>query len=184
MKRLTAFLIGLCIAGASIAADKGGPPQKIDAAGNVKPAFNGLYLGAHGSIATFEADNLSDVFKRFGVVGGYDIQRDKIVFGASASYDFGIAPEIAVGGRLGYLTTPLMLLYAKGELRMDGDAPKIKDSILAAGVGLETYLMNNLAVNIEVLKDVKGFGGAKALDESYVVRAGVRIRLNGFGPAW
>jgi hypothetical protein len=181
MKR-TAFLIGLCIASAAFAADKGGPPQKINAQGNPVPVFTGCYAQGHGSIATFQADNVSDVFKRFGLGAGCDIQADRLIVGGGVSYDFGLARELALNGRVGMTINPYLFGYGIASLRMDGIDPKPADAILAAGVGVEAYASKNLAIFLEATKDVKSFGVARDLDEAWQVRIGGRYRFG--GPAW
>jgi hypothetical protein len=165
------------------AADLKGPPEKIDASGNVKPAFTGCYGGASGSTSFVKAkSDASEIFQRLGVGAGCDYQFGRYFTGASLAYDFGYAPMAAVAGRVGYTINPYTAIYGLASLQMDGTAPKMKDGMLSAGVGLEVFAAKNLTLFVEATRDVKTFGIARELSESTSVRVGGRYRFG--GSAW
>lgn len=162
----------------SFAADKAEPPpQKIDANGAIKPIFTGCYGQAHGVVSTFTADSVSEVFKNFGVGAGCDWQVNSAVIGGGVTYDFGDSRELGLNARIGITLNPYLLAYVKSDLRLDGYNPNVKDSIVSLGGGLETFVLGNMTVFFEASKDVYKFGDAKALDESWRILGGARIRF-------
>ena len=168
-----------CTSGAN-AADKGGPPTKIDAQGNERPAFHGCYLGASAGGLFLTAGGNGVSASTFGGEVGCDLQRSQVVFGVRAGYDFGESDArfATLGGRVGMLLNPKALLYGTLTLTMDGRDFKLQDSILSAGAGLELYAFTpGTTIFIEGAKDIKTYGLAGMLDEAWSVRAGARSRF-------
>jgi opacity protein-like surface antigen len=163
----------------AIAADKlGMPPSKIDAQGVEKPMFNGCYVSAAGSTVFAEVTGASDAVRSFMAGMGCDIQRGKIVFGASAEYGFGESDArfVALTGRVGFTLNPHLLLYIPLTLTMDGRDPKFADSALSAGLGLETYVARNVTLFIEGTAGLDSFGDAKDLSLS-MIKIGGRYKF-------
>lgn len=177
-----AGLVALAILGAvylinpSFAADKGGPPAKVDAQGNEKPMFSGCYgqLGAGGIFASG-----NDTIKGFAVGAGCDWQVGTLVVGANGRYSFfeDDARSLSIGGRLGYAINPHTLAYGHVSLLMDGRSPDFNESAVMGGIGLETYLTKNMAVFLEAATDIQKWGDFKALPQVYEVHGGLRIRF-------
>jgi hypothetical protein len=162
----------------AFAADKGGPPVRVDAAGAVKPMWTGCFVSAAGSGVFAEMSAASASVKAFMAGAGCDIQSGKLVFGASADYGFGESESrfVAITGRAGYTLNPHLLLYGLVSLTMDGRSPNLQDSALAAGVGVETYIDRNLSIFLEATAGLNGYGSVKDLELS-TVKGGVRYRF-------
>lgn len=160
----------------TLAADKGGPPVKVDAQGNERPLFSGCYgqAGVHGLFA-----DSSDTLKAFAVGAGCDWQVGAIVLGANARFAFGQYDTRAlyVGGRIGYSLNPHTLAYVPISLMMDGRAPDLNDSVIMGGIGLETYLNKQLTIFMEATTDLGKWGDAGTLPQIYEIHGGLRIRF-------
>jgi opacity protein-like surface antigen len=160
------------------AADKGGPPVKVTATGEVKN-FNGCYLSAAGSATFLEVAGLGEAARMFLAGAGCDMQRGQIVFGASGEYGIGEeqARMAALSARFGLALNDHTLLYAITSLTMDGRDIKVGDSIWSLGAGLETYLLSkNWTVFVEGQTAIKAFGAAGGVDLS-TAKIGVRYRF-------
>ncbi len=161
-------------------ADKGGPPVKVDVAGNVKPAFSGCYVGGSAGGAF-----MSDAFGSFntalaGVEVGCDLTNSNVVFGARGGYDFGEtdARFARLGLRAGFRPNQSAVLYGLLDLTMDGRSPKLDNASLAAGLGLEMMAFTpKTSIFIEGSKDLKAFGDATGVTDAWLFRAGARYRF-------
>jgi opacity protein-like surface antigen len=181
MKRLikaTAILAALFLASPASAADKGGPPAKVDATGEPKN-FQGCYVQAAGQKMFLEVAGLGDSASTFLAGAGCDIQRGKLIFGLSGSYGFGEndlrVAEIA--GRAGILVNPHALVYGLLSLTMDGRSPKLDDSFLSAGVGIELYLgSKHWTTFIEGATTIKSFGDTDGAD-LHSIKLGLKYRF-------
>ena len=160
----------------TLAADKGGPPVKVDAAGNEKPLFSGCY-GQIGAGGIFAEGN--DTIKGFAVGAGCDWQLGTLVSGANGKYAFYEDDQraLSIGGRLGYAINPHTLAYGHVSLLMDGRDVSFSDSVVMGGIGLETYLTKNMTVFLEAATDLQKWGDYQALPQVYEISGGLRIRF-------
>lgn len=186
------FMVGLITA---FAADKGGPvayePVKTTPAGltsagvivETKPFAQGLFVEGSVAAANFHVDGIGT--ESFGLAGlglGWDHHfGSRLIGGVFARYDFSRSDDMTalhVGGRLGVLLNPQLLLYMPIMYTMDGKDIDVKNGIWSAGVGLETaILVNNLALFGEVTRNFALQGNTVDLDEAVFFRAGVRFRF-------
>jgi hypothetical protein len=149
-------------------ADKGGPPSKIDIQGEPKN-FNGCFVSVAGSTTFLEVSGFGDAARMFLAGAGCDLQRGKIVVGASAEYGFGESDArlAAMSARAGITLNAHTLLYGFTSLTMDGRDPKLGDSIWSLGAGIETYLLSkNWTIAVEGSTAIKAFGDAAGVDMS------------------
>ncbi|UOF81833.1 outer membrane channeL [Caudoviricetes sp.] len=158
------------------AADKGGPPMRIDAQGVAKPLFTGCY-GQVGAGGIFASGN--DTIKGFVIGAGCDWQVGAIVIGANGKYALygDDTRALTVGGRLGYAINPHTLAYVHVGALMDGRDISLNQSAIMGGVGLEAYFTRNMTVFIEAATDVKKWGEFRELPQVYEIHGGVRIRF-------
>lgn len=177
-----AGLVALAILGTiylmrpGFAADKGGPPVKVDAQGVEKPLFTGCY-GQLGGGGIFASGN--DTIKGFAIGAGCDWQVGTLVIGANGKY--GLYQDdtraLSIGGRLGYAINPHTLAYAHVSLLMDGRNPSFDDSVIMGGIGGETYLTKSMTLFIELATDLQKLGDFKTMPEVYEIHGGIRIRF-------
>ena len=102
------------------------------------------------------------------------------MFGVRGGYDFGEADArfARLGMRAGYLLNPSAVIYGLLDLTMDGRSPKLDNSILSAGVGLEmTAFTARTSIFFEGSKDIKAFGAAGAVTDAWLFRVGARYRF-------
>lgn len=160
----------------TFAADKGGPPVKVDAEGNAKNLFTGCYgqVGGGGLFA-----ETSEVLKHFAVGAGCDWQVNAIVVGVSGKYAFGEADlrALTISGRIGWAMNPHTLAYGHVGLLMDGRRPDLNDSIVMGGIGLETHIARNITIFLEAATDLGKWGDPSTLPQVYEVSGGARIRF-------
>ena len=172
-----ACIIGALFAANANAADKGGPPVKIDAAGNVKEkTWTGCYVDA--GAAGFFADGL-DTVKAFAIGAGCDYQLDsRFVIGIGGAYIIGTDDAKAVDAliRVGFLLNPNLLIYGRGGLLLDGDKPNFSDSIGTIGAGLETSVSSSVTLGAEAFTGIKGWGDMKDMPDNWTGRAYLRYK--------
>jgi hypothetical protein len=177
------FILAACallvICSTAFAADKGGPPVRVDAAGAVKPMFNGCFVQGAGTLIYAEAVGASEAVRAFMAGAGCDMQRGKLIFGAMAEYGFGESDVrvAALTGRIGVEINPHLMGYGFLTLTMDGRSIKLDDSMLSAGVGLETYIgSKHWTVFGEISQTVKTFGTFDGVDAT-TAKFGARYRF-------
>jgi len=188
MRRQLAVTLGLsALAAAALiflfqgpvrAADKGGPPVKIDAQGNVKPkSWTGCYADA--GVAGFFADGL-DTVKAFSIGAGCDYQLDsRFIVGIGGAYMIGTddARVVDAFARLGFLMNEHLMLYVRGGLLLDGDKISFDDSIGTIGAGLETSLSSSVTIGAEAFTGIKGWGDYKEAPDNWTGRAFLRYKF-------
>lgn len=170
-----------CIAGglfaAAHAADKGGPPQKIDAQGNVKEkSWTGCYVDA--GAAGFFADG-SDTVKAFSIGAGCDYQLDsRFVIGIGGAYIIGTDDVKAIDAlvRVGMLLNPSLLIYGRGGFLLDGEKIDFSNSIGTIGAGLETSVSSSVTLGAEAYTGIKGWGDFKGAPDNWTGRAFLRYK--------
>lgn len=161
----------------TLAADKGGPPVKVDAEGNVKAkSWTGCYadVGAAG----FFADG-SDTVKAFSIGAGCDYQLDtRFVVGIGANYIIGTDDTKAIDAlvRVGLLLNQNLLIYGRGGLLMDGDKINFGNSIGTIGAGIETTVSSSVTIGAEAFTGVKGWGDFKDAPDNWTGRAFLRYK--------
>ena len=160
----------------SLAADKGGPPVKVDAQGVEKPLFTGCY-GQIGGGGIFASGN--DTIKGFAVGAGCDWQVGSLVIGANGKYALyqDDARALSFGGRLGYSINPHTLAYGHISLLTDGRNPSLHDSVIMGGIGGETYLSKSMTLFLELATDLQKLGDFRTLPDVYEIHGGLRIRF-------
>ena len=171
-----------CIAGglfaAAHAADKGGPPLKIDANREVKAkSWTGCYADVGG--AGFFADG-NDTVKAFAIGAGCDYQIDsRFVIGIGGAYIIGTDDTKAIDAlvRVGLLLNPNLLIYGRAGLMMDGDKINFSDSIGTVGAGLETSISSSVTIGAEAFTGIKGWGDYKEAPDNWTGRAFLRYKF-------
>lgn len=171
-----------CIAGglfaAAHAADKGGPPVKIDANGDVKAkSWTGCYADA--GAAGFFADGF-DTVKAFSIGAGCDYQIDsRFIIGIGGAYMIGTDDTKVADAfvRLGFLLNDHLMLYARGGLMMDGSKFDFDNSIGTIGAGLETSVSARVTIGAEAYTGIKGWGDSKDAPDNWTGRAFLRYRF-------
>lgn len=180
--KICALALAIAVTGCTTnahAADKGGPPVRIDAQGEVKPGFDGCYLGA-GVSGAFLTDGVStDSIKSFTAGGGCDMTRGRIVFGAGLDYAIGEADArmLTLTGRSGWLLNPSTLAYGLATYTMDGRKPDLSDGIISVGGGIETFIDARLSLFLQATAEVKSVGELKGLKDATMVYGGLRWRF-------
>lgn len=180
-----AGLVALAIVGTiylinpkAFAADKGGPPLKIDANGDVKAkSWTGCFVDA--GVAGFFADGLETV-KAFAIGAGCDYQLDaRFVVGVGGAYMIGQNDERAIDTyvRAGLLLNPDLLIYLRGGLALDGRSPSFADSIGTVGAGLETSVSSKVTIGAEAFTGIKGWGDFKDAPDNWTGRAFLRYKF-------
>lgn len=179
----TAGLVALAILGTiylinpSFAADKGGPPLKIDANGDVKVKnWTGCYADA--GAAGFFVDGL-DTVKAFSIGAGCDYQLDaRFVVGIGGAYFVGQNDARAIDTyvRAGLLLNPDLLIYLRGGLALDGRSPNFADSVGTIGAGFETSVSSKVTIGAEFSTGIKGWGDFKEAPDNGVGRAFLRYK--------
>ena len=188
MKRMTAFAFGLSAALIALAAvvlpghaaDKSEPPpQKIDAAGNVKAkSWTGCYVDA-GAVGFFVNGN--DTVKAFSIGAGCDYQLDaRFVVGVGGSYMIGTDDARAIDAfvRAGILLNEHLLLYVRGGLLLDGESPKFGDSIATIGAGFETSASSSVTIGAEAFTNAREWGDASEMPNAWIGRGYLRYKFN------
>lgn len=173
-----ALSLTACTSGAN-AADKGGPPVKVDATGNVKQMYSGCYVGG-GVSGAFLTDGVSsESIKAFTAGGGCDMTQGRVVFGAGLDYSFGEndARMLTLNGRVGWLLNPHTLAYGLAAYTMDGRSPDLADGIISIGGGIETYLDAKVTLFLQATTEVKSVGELKGLKDATMVYGGLRYRF-------
>lgn len=166
-----------------MAADLGGPkiPPLADAVASFRPAiWSGCYVDGSAAGHIVRSDFSASTVATAGVGFGCDHQVGKWVTGGRLGYDIGREDfrSLSVGGRVGFTLNPHALVYGLATLSMDGVTPRPANSVLSLGGGAELFVLTSRAsVFMEVTKDAKQFGTAKAIDESWVTRLGARVRF-------
>lgn len=177
---LKALALSFMLVVPAVAADKGGPPAKIDALGQLRPQFTGCFVGAGAGGVAITSNGGGATAALLGLEVGCDLTRSNVVFGVKAGYDFGESEArfATAGVRAGILVNPSTLLYMPLNLTMDGRSPKLDNSILSTGVGVEFSAFSpSLTLLIEATKDIKGFGDAADIGDAWTFRVGARHRF-------
>ncbi len=176
MKRFLLSLMLAFVPSFAIAADKGEPPQRIDAQGFVKPLFQGCYVDAAGqSWFVNNADNM----KGLTLGAGCDRQTGRIVYGGKFSYSLMEAGEraLSITPRLGMALNSHTLAYGKLDYTVDGKTFKLDSGFLSVGGGLETYLTKNITIYVEGSQSLKGFGDNRDMPTVYTIQTGLKWRF-------
>lgn len=190
--RIVGLVIGLmAFAHFAVAADLGGATKPaataVVAAANPADAktFNGCYVDASLAGHYFRALGAKVDVTQYGIGLGCDRTLGRsVVVGGGIGFDLGDGERLASAyGRVGYKFNPHLLGY--GFLSYDVDASsglKVRDGMALAGVGLETYVGDQVTLFAQAGRDVAQIGNAKLLDDIYVFRAGVRLHFDVSNP--
>lgn len=162
-----AFVVGT--AAAASAADLPTPPMAPPPPPPMAaPAFDwsGLYFGANGGVFY-----TGSIYPSVGAQVGFNMVRGSFLFGVEAQagviFAGGIAPEIYLNGRLGFILGDRVLLYGEAGVGfIVGPGP-----VWDAGGGVEIGVRDTLSVFAEA-KVVGSFGGGLA---GYSITGGVNF---------
>lgn len=161
------------------------------AAGDTAPIWNGAYAGVHGGVTWAELnpnwDNIGlgdfgDVITRdgiWGLHGGYNFAKGRIIFGVEADVNFGGANFEAsafgfrasaeanwsgsIRARFGMTAGPMLIYGTAGYAYLDADisSPIAIDGLfnfsesldgLVYGAGVEGFVMPNMSLRVEALR--------------------------------
>lgn len=155
-------------------------------AGEILPSRPSIWTGCFvdvttsGRFARLSDGSNSVSMMAMGAGAGCDFQMQSVVVGGRLGLDLGKddMKSFEMGMRVGYTVNPYVLAYGGLSILTAGDhSINPKDSVLAAKVGVETFVWSNVTLFIEASRDVAKFGIARDLSDVVTITGGARLRL-------
>jgi hypothetical protein len=142
--------------------------------------FVGCYgeLGVSGQSTTIDKET-TRTLKQLGGGAGCNKSAGNLIVGGGLRLDTGSGGRTSsVVGKVGVPINDGLMAYGLMDYSMDASKRiDVKNGVLSAGIGAEVALSKDVKGYAELTRDIARTGGARAIDDQYTVRAGVRIYL-------
>jgi opacity protein-like surface antigen len=145
-----------------------------------KPAFTGcsgeLAISGQSNTTTGHTER---TVKQISGGAGCAQPAGNLIIGGGARLNTGSGDRsVSIIGKAGIPINDGLMAYGLTTYTVDAEKRiDVKNGVLAAGAGVEFVVSKNVTGFMELQKDIAKTDGARALDEQYTARAGVRIYL-------